>query len=88
MMYASRKKSPNPVASAVITVMINNQQYESVLKHFIKAVEAGDGPALATLFATNGVYCDGFTGSLWAVRPLQECWSNIFGVTPRVFDGS
>ena len=64
--------------------MINIRQFESVLEHFAKAVEAGDGPALGALFATDGVYCDGFYGEFMGREGIarmleQHFWGHAEG---------
>ena len=43
--------------------MKTSEAFRAVLDRFTAAVEAGDGSALASLFAEDGVYEDGFYGA-------------------------
>ena len=58
--------------------------FESVLDRFTAAVEAGNGPALASLFTPNGIYDDRFYGAKVGRDAIanmleQEFWGHAEG---------
>jgi len=53
-------------------------QFEEIVKAFGAAVEAGDGGALADLFAADGVYHDMFYGSFHGHAAIKEMLEGLF----------
>ena len=65
--------------------------FESVLRRFTAAVEAGDGRALAALFTPDGVYEDRFYGAKagrGAIADMleKEFWGHAEGFRWRMFE--
>lgn len=65
--------------------------FDTILKDFTRAVEAGDGKALAALFTPDGVYHDGFYGANEGrqaiVRMLEEeFWGHAESLRWRMLD--
>jgi ketosteroid isomerase-like protein len=46
--------------------------FPALLSRFAKAVEANDGPGLAALFTSDGVYDDGFFGEYQGAQAIAE----------------
>ena len=55
-----------------------SDNFTGLLDHFTAAVEAGDGTALADLFAGNGVYHDTFYGAFEGHSAIKDMLENRF----------
>lgn len=53
-------------------------KFESILKHFAAAVEAGDGQALGALFTPDGVYHDVFYGDFTGPQAIAGMLEALF----------
>lgn len=52
--------------------------FDALLRRFTAAVESGDGPALAALFAPDGVYHDTFYGAFQGRDAIADMLENYF----------
>jgi len=55
----------------------------ALLQQFTRAVEAGDGAALAALFAEDGIYHDGFYGPFQGRAAIADMLENHFHAHAR-----
>lgn len=59
--------------------------FQALLDRFTAAVEAGDGPGLASLFTEAGVYHDGFYGAFKGRAAIAEMLEKHFHGTAKDF---